>query len=220
MSDLLITLLVILGTGVLVLAIFYLTGAKRKEREKKLAEYCRDQGYVFSKVREPSQKEYIIKGDTFSFASTMTLLQYDSDPGNESWGKETIWSAAGSDKNRPIYALGSVPAGSWAVLPDLVKRAAIEKLRGETRLSVDLSNVKYLEPGGETAFLLFEERPGDGSALLKRIKPFLKELPAEFTLFIHSSPDMVRIKLVDCFVQDVKLLDKILSLGEAIGGVD
>lgn len=220
MSDLVITALVILGTGVLVAAIFYLVGAKKKEREKKLTEYCRDHGYTFSKVKEPSKREYLVKGETFSFSSTMSLHHYDSGSESDSWAKETIWSAAAGDSSRPTYALGTVPAGNWAALPDLLKRAAIDRLGHETGLRLEASNVKPLEvAGGATSFVIFEKESGEGKAVLKRIGPLLKEWPAKYTLFIHSSPDKLQIKLADCFVEDVALLDKTLRLGKAAAGM-
>lgn len=219
MSDLVITALVILGTGVLVVSIFYLVGAKKKERENKLAEYCRDHGYTFSKVKEPLKKEYLIKGEIFSFTSTMALHHYDSASENDSWAKETIWSAAG-DSNRPTYALGTVPAGSWAALPDLLKRATIDRLSHETGLRLEPSNVNLLEVAANSTFLLFEKRPGESKTILKRVEPLLKEWPAKYTLFIHSSPDMLQIKLADCFVEDAALLEKILRLGEATAGME
>ncbi len=221
MSDLLISVLVILGTGVLVVAIFYLVGAKKKEREKRLAEYCRDHGYTFSKIREPSKREYLIKSETFSFSSTMSLHHYDSGSETDSWAKETIWSAAVGDSNRPTYALGTVLAGNWAALPDLLKRAALDRLSYETGLRLEASNVKPLEVAGEaTSFIIFEKKSGEGKTVLKRIGPLLKEWPTKYTLFIHSSPDMLQIKLADCFIEDVALLDKILRLGEAAGGME
>lgn len=220
MSDLLISVLVILGTGVLVVAIFYLVGAKKKEREKRLAEYCRDHGYTFTKIREPSKREYLIKGETFSFSSTMALHHYDSGSETDSWAKETIWSAAIGDSNRSTYTLGTVPAGNWAALPDLLKRAAIDRLSHETGLRLEASNVKPLEVAANTTFLLFEKRPGESKTVLKKIEPLLKDWPTKYTLFIHSSPDMLQIKLADCFIEDVALLDKILRLGEAARGMD
>lgn len=220
MSELLITVLVVLGTGLLVVAIFYLTGAKKKEREKKLAEYCRDRGYTFFKTNEPTKKEYIIKGDNFSFTTTLALLHHDAGSDNDSWGRETVWNAATGDINRPSFALGSIPAGSWELLPDLIKRAAVDRLSHETGLQLEISKAKVLEVEGETTFLLFENKPGEGKTISKRIGPCLKGWPAKYTLFIHSSPDRAQIRLADCFVQEVDLLDKILRLGEAVGGRD
>lgn len=219
MSDLTISAIVILCTGVLIGAIFYLTVTKKRKRESELAEYCQNHGYNCLKTEEPGFTEFTVEGDSFSLRSSQVMTQDEAVSESDSWNKETIWIRRGDDSARPSFALGGIPsARGWEKLPQQVKKIAVDNLSSRTGFSLDPANAQLVKTGGKSAFLLFEQNPGESGAALERLKPLLEEWPAQFTLFIHSSPETVRIHLANYFVRDVAMLEKVLRLGAAAVG--
>lgn len=220
MTDLLISIVVVVCVGVFIIAIFAVIRARKQKSEQALAEYCQSRGYSCNKLSEPLRTELRIEGDSFSLTSTMASLRHEAQTGSASWDKKTVWMTRGGNSARPSFALGSIPAAeNWERLPDWIKHAAVEKLMSESGLVLQSGNVQPLRITEKSTFLLFEQMPGESRDAIQRLNPLLSEWPAQHKLIIHSGPAEIRIQLLDCFIKDADLLEKLIRLGAAAGGM-
>jgi len=220
MTDLLISIVVVVCVGVFIIAIFAVIRARKQKSEQALAEYCQSRGYSYNKLSEPLRTELRIEGDSFSLTSTMASLRHEAQTGSASWDKKTVWMTRGGNSARPSFALGSIPAAeNWERLPDWIKHAAVEKLMSESGLVLQSGNVQPLRITEKSTFLLFEQMPGESRDAIQRLNPLLSEWPAQHKLIIRSGPAEIRIQLLDCFIKDADLLEKLIRLGAAAGGM-
>lgn len=220
MTDLMVSIIVVVCVGVVVIAIFAVIRARSNKNEQALAEYCQSRGYSYNKLREPLRTELRIEGALFSLTSIMASLRREEQTGSASWDKKTVWTTRGGNSARPSFTLGSVPAAeNWERLPDWIKHAAMEKLMHESGIILQPGNVQPLHITGKSTFLLFEQIPGEGRDTIQRLSPLLSEWPPQFKLVIHSGPAEIRIQVADCFIQDAELLEKLIRLGAAAGGM-
>ncbi len=220
MTDLMISIVVVICVGVFIIALFVVIRARRRKNEQALAEYCQSRGYSYNKLKEPLRTELRIEGDSFSLTSTMVSLRHEEQTGSASWDKNTEWTTRGGNSVWPSFTLGSVSAaGEWERLPDWVKHAAIEKLMRESGIIFQSVNAQPLYISGKSTFLLFEQISGESRNAIQRLSPLLNEWPAQFKLVIHSSPTEIRIYAAGCFIQDAELLEKLIRLGAAAGGM-
>lgn len=160
MSDLTLSLIIVLIIGAVVVPLFLFIGKRKKRKEQALADYCRERGYSFNRTREPLGVEIRVESDAFLLISKMEAAQRLNAPiGSSQWLKETTWtSSAGSDE-LPGFILGSVSAGgNWNALPDWMKDTVVQKLTGETGLVLDPARAQPIPINGKLGFLLLEER--------------------------------------------------------------
>lgn len=219
MADLMNSIFVIVGVGIIIIAVFAVIRMQTRTKEKALADYCRIQGYTYNKMKEPLRTELRISGDSFSLTSTMTALRQEEQSGSSSLKKDTVWTFSGGNGARSSYIFGSVPTtGNWDRLPAWVRNAAVQKLIGEMGAGFDADRVQQVNLSGKNAFLLFEEIPGEGLNTIERLKPLLCQWPSIYKLVIQSSPTEIRIHAADCFIQDTTLLEKVIRLGATVVG--
>ena len=220
MTDLMISIVVVVCIGVFIIAIFAAISARKRKSEQALAEYCQSQGYSFNKLREPLRTELRIEGDSFLLTSIMASLHHEGQTGSASWHKKTVWMTRGENSAWSSFTLGSVPAaGSWEQLPDWIKHAVIEEFMRESGIVFQAENVQPLYVTEKSSFLLFEQLPGESRDTMQRLIPLLNEWPSQFKLVIHSNPVEIRIHVANCFIQDAALLEKLIRLGAAVGGM-
>ena len=204
MPDPMVTAVVIICTGALIVAIFLAVRARRQKKERALAEFCQSRGYSYNKVKEPLLTALNIEGDSFSMTSTMLSLRQEAETGSASWEKKTVWTSRVEDAYRPSFVLGSISAaGNWDRMPGWIKKAAVDKLMSESGLHFRAENARPLDTAGKSAFLLFEQASGESGGVIQRLTPLLNGWPAQFSLFIHSSPAEMRIQIAGCFIEDV-----------------
>ena len=65
MPDLIITIIIILCTGLLVFMVFFFTNAKKQRIENELKEYCSSYGYTYLRKDGTLKKEVIVEGNMF-----------------------------------------------------------------------------------------------------------------------------------------------------------
>lgn len=219
MSELTLSIVIILITGAAVAVVFLFIGNRKKKKEQALADFCRERGYAFSRTKEPLGVVVRVEGEAFSLTSKMLAQRLDAQFGTSSWTKETVWMAKAVNGGLPGYTLGSVSAGGdWSALPAWIKDAAVKKLADETGLSLDPVRARAVCTKGKACFLLFEEKPGAGSAALQRLEPLLELWIEQFNLVISSGPQGLVIRAAGLFIEDVTQLECMLRLGEACLG--
>lgn len=219
MTDLTVSIIVIACTGVAAALIFLLVGKQKQGRERALEDYCGANGYSCSIAKEPLRIDRRVVGASFTLISSMVSQRLDEDTGSSGWKKSTQLTAR-RVQDTPSFALGSVPAaGNWDRLPEWIKKAAVEKLANESGIQLDLGSAQQLHTTGKSVFLLFEQTLGESRDAIQRLSPLLNEWPAQFKLVIHSGPAEIRIHVADCFIQDAALLEKLIRLGTAAGGI-
>lgn len=214
MTDLMVSIIVIVCVGVIIIAVFAASHARKQKSEQALAEYCQSRGYSYNKLKEPLRVEIRIEGASFSLTSIMVSVRHDAQTGSGSWDKKTVFTTRDENSARPSFMLGSVSsAGDWEQLPDWVRHATIEKLMQEKGIAFQPGNVQPLHITEKSTFLLLEQTPGESSKIIQRLSPLLSEWPTRFKLVIHSRPAEIHIYAEDCFIQDAEVLEKIIQLG-------
>ncbi len=216
MDDIKLTLIIILVIGI-VAAVFLFVYLKNKEiKDDELAEYCNNKGYSFNRTKDPALSTLNVEGDNFSLISIMKPLR---NPALEeaTYELNTKWSMKKTSGKEPAFALGSIPGNErWDMLPDLVKRMAIQKLAEESGLTLDPVKAQVVETTGKSTFLLFEESSGSSFEAVQRLRPFLSRWSPKQIIFIKSSPDEVSLNIANCYIKDADSLNKVLELAEAI----
>ncbi len=217
MSDITLSLIIILIAGAAAALLFLFVGKRKKKKEQALTDYCRSRGYTFSRTKEALGVEVRVEGGTFLLVSKMTAAQRVNEPsGSSQWMKETTWTARSGNGELPGFTLGSISAGGdWGALPDWIRNAAVQKLATETGLALDPAQARPVRTKGKVRFLLFEETPGEGSAVLQGLGPLLDSWPEQFILVVSSGPRGLLIRAAGQFIEDVSQLERILRLGEA-----
>lgn len=219
MTDLTVSIIVIACTGVAAALIFLLVGKRKQSRERAIEDYCRAKGYSCSIARGPLRVDRRVEGASFTLISSMVSQRLDENTGSSGWKKSTQLTVR-YVQDAPSFTLGSVPAAeSWEQLPDWIKHAAMEKLMHESGIILQPGNVQPLHITGKSTFLLFEQIPGESRDTIQRLSPLLREWPTQFKLVIHSGPAEIRIQVADCFIQDAELLERLVRLGAAAGGM-
>jgi len=218
-TDLTASIIVIACTGVVVALIFLLVEKRKQSRERALEDYCRDNGYSYSMVREPLRIDRRVEGASFTLISSMVSQRLDGDTGSSGWRKSTQLMVR-CMQYAPSFTLGSVPdSGNWERLPDWIKHAAMEKLMHESGINLQSGNVQPLHITGKSTFLLFEQIPGESRDTIQKLSPLLNEWPAQYKLVMHSNPAEIYLQIANCFIQDAALLEKLIRLGATAGGV-
>jgi hypothetical protein len=217
MSDITLSLIIILIAAVVTALLFLFVGKRKKKKEQALADYCRARGYTFTRTKEALGVEVRVESDAFLLASSMKSPQRLNEPrGSSQWLKETTWTARGRSGELPGFILGSVSAGGdWGTLPDWIRNAAVQKLATETGLTLNPARARPVRTKGKARFLLFEETPGEGSAILQRLGPLLDSWPEQFDLVVSSGPQGLLIRVVGLFIESISRLEHMLRLGEA-----
>lgn len=219
MTDLTVSIIVIACTGVTAALIFLLVGKRKQNRERAIEDYCRANGYSCSIAREPLRIDRCVEGASFALISSMVSQRLDENTGTSGWKKSTQLTVR-YVQDAPSFTLGSIPAaGNWEQLPDWIKHAEMEKLMHESGIILQCGNVQPLRITGKSTYLLFEQIPGESRDTIQRLSPLLSEWPAQHKLVIHSGPAEIRIHVADCFIQDAELLEKLVRLGAAAGGM-
>ncbi len=220
MQDLTVSLIVIGLTGVLIAGIF-LALAKRQESEAAaLAAYCSARGYRLTVKKERLSGETLVESDAFLMRSTRVSRVHEAQTGAAGWDVETVWETKLPVDAAPAFALGSVPsAGNWERLPDMVKAAAVEQMRRETRMAFPSGGARPIQTAGGKAFLVFTQNPGEAEGMAISLLPLLDAFPKDARLVLLSGPEKVVIRQPDHFVKKVSDAQRLIRLGFACAGL-
>jgi hypothetical protein len=217
LSDLAVSLIVIGGTGILLVFVFWLSAKSKRTKDKLLSDYCQSHGYSLSKKTGPLQTELRIEGKGFTLLSSMLSRRQETQTGSSSWEKQTLWKTLEAHQAWPTFVLGSVPtASNWNRLPDYVQNAAVAKLSQDFGFVCDAQKAQPLRIDGGPAFLLFEETQGESAAAIERLKPLLTDVQNQ--IVIQSSPEQISIRISGCFIRDAAAADRLIRLGFACMG--
>ena len=218
MSDIMLSLTVIVCTGVLIGFIFVAVGINKKKKEQILLSYCNSHGYTFTSKKEALEKEITIEGDTFVLTSRMTSVRQEENTGSSAWDKNTFWVSKGKQFDCSPFVIGTVATSlEWERMPEWMKNAATQKVILEFGVGND-AIPKAISINDKMSLMTFEKGDGFKKEILDKLITTLKGWPTFVSLIIRCSPSDLSIHLNGFYIRDVSEVDRVLKLGHSLIG--
>ncbi|MEZ4509348.1 MAG: hypothetical protein R2912_08300 [Eubacteriales bacterium] len=218
MDDILSSLYVLLGVGLLVAVIFLLSRRKARQKEEELAAYCAQNGYQLTVQHEPLMRSIRIETDAWQLTSIMRSIRNEGDTGSSGWHRETEWVCLRENPLRQTFAM-QVSQGSTNLdqLPQWLKDAAISALKhwlGDDMQALD--SVRTLSFDKKRTCLVFEPEPGAADATLEQLRVLLEQYTGTQPLYLECSPSRGRLFLPDVKADSVPVLERLISIGKVL----
>ncbi|NPV78071.1 MAG: hypothetical protein HPY59_17055 [Anaerolineae bacterium] len=226
MSEIVISLLVILGTAVLVGGLFLYLAYRKRQKEARLVQAAREHGWELEHIQQPMFSGFILKGKTAHGHWSLEVLTEasprDSGPGSSSISHRTRWRCQDISLPDRAIVIGPLPAGanpgalqSFGV-PLL--QLALRKMIGEDADWVSgLSQVTPENKALAAKFLCLANEDQDLSRLLSlEVENILLKLPEKNRPVIKLRSTGLEISLPTAQLSDPSELEAMIHLGKAL----
>jgi hypothetical protein len=218
MDDILSSLYVLLGVGLLIAAVFLLSRQKARQRAEELAAYCAQNGYRLTLQNEPLMRSIQIETDDWQLNSTMRAVRNDGDTGSSSWQRETKWICTRENPLRKTFAM-QLSQGSTNLdqLPQWLRDAAVSALKhwlGDDMQALD--SVRTVSFDKKRTGILFEQEAHAADATLEQLRVSLEQYTGNLPLYLECSPSRVRLFLPDVKADSAPVLERLISIGKTL----
>lgn len=218
MDDILSSLYVLVGVGLLIAAILLLSRQKTRRREEELAAYCAQNGYRLTVVKEPLLRSICIETDDWQLNSTMCVIRNDGDTGSSGWHRETEWICMRENPLRKTFAM-QLSQGSTNLdqLPQWLRDAAVSALKhwlGDDMQALD--SVRTVSFDKKRTGILFEPESHAADAALEQLRVSLEQYTENLPLYLECSPSRVRLFLPDVKADSVRVLERLILIGKTL----
>ncbi len=210
MSDLAVSLLVVLLACLAAVIVFFVSADRRKKRDAALADYCQSKGYDLSHERGPLKEALLIKGPGFTLDAAR-----ESRSNEDRWHRHTLLTCQRALGGEP-FVLGSVPnVGGMAALSGPSAEHMLAPLRRLYGVPATGAYACLKAPDGRGFVAFADQKQGAGAALF-RLEPLLKAWPGDVRLVIRAKETHAEIELNDCFPEDVRALARLEEIRQAL----
>ena len=218
MDDILSSLYVLLGVGLLIAAVFLLSRQRARQRVEELAAYCAQNGYRLTLQNEPLMRSIRIETDDWQLNSTMRAIRNDGDTGSSGWQRETEWICTRENPLRKTFAM-QLSQGSTNLeqLPQWLRDAAVSALKhwlGDDMQTLD--SVRTLSFDQKRTCILFEPEANAADATLEQLRFSLEQYTENLPMFLECSPARVRLFLPDVKADPVPVLERLILIGKTL----
>ena len=218
MDDILSSLYVLLGVGLLIAAVFLLSRQRARQRVEELAAYCAQNGYRLTLQNEPLMRSIRIETDDWQLNSTMRAIRNDGDTGSSGWQRETEWICTRENPLRKTFAM-QLSQGSTNLeqLPQWLRDAAVSALKhwlGDDMQTLD--SVRTLSFDQKRTCILFEPEAHAADATLEQLRFSLEQYTENLPMFLECSPARVRLFLPDVKADPVPVLERLILIGKTL----
>lgn len=153
MGEYTISILVILGTGVLIGLIFYLVNRKNKQKEALIIQLAQKQGWKYQKVSAAHEKGFVLQGDGWKFESLAISSSSSSDSGSSSVFYSNLWFSDRCTSTGGLVMIGpKMPPMLMGGMADLFLQQAMRLMLGAE--ADDANGLHEVDPDR----LAFQER--------------------------------------------------------------
>ncbi len=166
MSDLLLNVVVIVGTLILVAVIFILTSRSKKRQGERIQSLAQARGWDYESIRERLSSGHRLHGEGWTLEALTWSSGHSPEPSQSDISQHThLWS------NAPGVPTGLVLIGPWSgKVPDLggFGRMMMDKIieRYFGMVHADLQAVAAGSPEFQRKYKIFAQNPKDGTAIL------------------------------------------------------
>lgn len=215
MEDILLSVYVVLGAGLIVAGIFLLTHRAAKRREAALSNYCAAHGYRLSITKEPTAREIVLESDNWRLSSSMRALQNSAEAGSSDWRRETAFVCMDPNPLRKTFALQlSKGSSDLDALPPWLREQALSAMRlllGPDMAGLSVVRTAFCE-GGRSG-VVFEATAHAADDALEQLKPTLLAWRGGLPLYFECSPGQIRLRLPDVAARSAEEADALLQIG-------
>lgn len=218
MDDILSSLYVLLGVGLLIAVVFLLSHRKVRQRAEELAAYCAQNGYRLTLQNEPLMRSIRIETDDWQLNSTMRAIRNGGDTGSSGWQRETEWICTRENPLRKTFAM-QLSQGSTNLdqLPQWLRDAAVSALKhwlGDDMQALD--SVRTVSFDKKRTCILFEPEAHAADAALEQLRVSLEQYTGNLPLYLECSPSRVRLFLPDVKADSVRVLERLILIGKTL----
>ncbi len=218
MSDIALSVCVVLGAAVLAGGLLLWTRRVARGREEELAAYCRGRGYRLEVQKEPTARRITIEADGWRLVSSRRAVQNESSSGSSGWQCETEWVCEADNPLRQTFAL-QVASGTMDVgrLPEWLREGALRALRiwlGTAAAGLSSIRTAFCENG--RCGTVFEMQAHAADASLEKLRAPLAGRSVSLPLYLECSPSRIRLTMPETAAGLPQEIEAILSVGLAL----
>lgn len=226
MNEIVISLLVILGTAVLVGSLFLYLAYRKRQKDARLVQAARERGWELERIQQPLLSGFTLKGKNAYGAWSLEALAEasprDSGPGSSSVSHRTRWCCQDISLPDRAIVIGPLPAGA---MPGALQsfgapllQLGLRKMIGEDANWV--SGLSQVTPDNKTLaaqFLCLANEAQDVSRLLNpEVENILLKLPKKSKPVIKLRSTGLEISLPAVQLSEPSELEALIHLGRAL----
>ncbi len=146
MDDILVSIIVVIVTGLVIIGIFLIIGRKKKQREAALQQLALHSGWHYEKINQPQKKGFILRSDGWTLDSFMEGTDRPGEAGSSDWSFTNKWSTDRITLPGELVMIGpktpNVQLGPLNGLGSLVLQKALQHMLGaDAEKAADLAEV-------------------------------------------------------------------------------
>ncbi len=206
-----VSVLIVSAVIFIIIGVVYVRYDRYKhEKKEAFRRYWEEKGYYFGTFDEAEDEGYSLKKDDWELYVCRSREREGAD-----WSLKSIWRTRRHDPERKAFALqyaaSSVP---FEELPEMVRKAAVSALKIVFRESLSqLSSVRTAFTQGGMACLAFEPEAGSAQRVIERLQPEIACWNGKMKLYFESTPDSVKIRLEDFYIDKPEEAEAIIRMG-------
>lgn len=131
MTELTVSILVIVFTGVLVGVILLLVARRKKQKEELIRKLAGDQGWKYEKIANTRESGYVLTGEGWRFESTAISSAQSSSSGSSEVSYNNRWFSDGCNSNAGLVMIGPrLPSANLGALGEMILQKALARMLG------------------------------------------------------------------------------------------
>jgi len=145
-DDILVSIIVVIVTGLVIIGIFVITGRKKQQREAAIKQIALNSGWNYEPINQTQRKGFILRGEGWKLESFIEGTDRPSEAGSSDWSFTNKWSTDRITLPGELVMIGpktpNVQLGQLSGLGSLVLQKALKHMLGaDAEKATDLVEV-------------------------------------------------------------------------------
>ncbi len=219
MDDLTVSLLVVLGTGLVVAFIFLAVARAKKQKLAQIQQLAREKGWAYEAVRERLGAGYRLRGPGWTFEALTTSTGGPEAEGSSNVTSSTRWESDRAALPGHTLLIGErVGHPALGPLADTLLQQALKMILGDE--AADAEGLSEIPAGSQTfqqRYMLWATDPADAERVLTpQVERVLLDWPLKPLPIVRLTPRGLRIDILHRRVEDLKEVEAIITLGKLL----
>ncbi len=218
MTDLYVTIIIIVLTVIIVIGIFYFTNKAAMKAGDAIRNYCAEHHYGITEEDFSGGKKMTVSSPEFTLRTERVRLYHDAADASVNWSYDTRADIAFASDLK--YIIGSVDSmngsGSGGLdyhqLPAALRSMIEKKILDELDLPEDVGMPCFSYNVGKNGFLIFAESAGLSETILTHYKDVLENWPSDRRMVLFSDGKTIRVESNNLYIENVEMLDKVIRI--------
>lgn len=218
MTDLYVTIIIIVLTVIIVIGIFYFTNKAAMKAGDAIKKYCAENNYEMNGEDFSGGKKMTVSSPDFTLRTERVRLYHDAASASVNWSLTTRVDIADSSGLR--YILGSIDSmnssgGSgldYNQLPAALRLMIEKKVLDELNLPENIGMPCFSYQIGKNRYLIFADSADFSEEIKNHYKDVLESWPSDRRMVIFSDGKTIRVESNNLYIENVEMLDKVIRI--------